>query len=82
MEQYKLKLKILQLSRIISMSTSENTYKTLTRLSRKGKFITNSLIKGEFSLKCSYKFCKKKLLSRVIRYTSVLATIVKVDNSL
>ena len=64
MEQYKLKLKILQLSRMISMSTYENTYKTLTRLSRKGKFISNSLIKGEFSLKCSYKFCKKKEIKK------------------
>jgi hypothetical protein len=60
MEQYKLKLKILQLSKIISISNFENSFKNLTKLTRKGKFIGNSIIKGKLSLKCSFKFCKEK----------------------
>jgi hypothetical protein len=60
MEQYKLKLKILQLSKIICISNYENSFKNLTKLTRKGKFIRNSIINGKLSLKCSFKYCKQK----------------------
>lgn len=64
LEQFKLKLKILKLSKNISINNLIHINSALKKLSRKGTSKINLINPQKIKINCDYKFCKRREIKK------------------